>query len=173
MWPSFTSNEWMKKEIPIFGEEVVSPKKRQWPARKVIVVAEELVSKKVIRKDPNRTLLPGFLVSAVVLEPWGAHPSPVQGYYGRDHEKYISYHHESRDRNGYLKWLEKWVLGVKDRREYLKLLGEERIRSLSGQAPPEISSGGLRVLRFYSMCLGPQTDSTQGNRLSIALNNCA
>jgi glutaconate CoA-transferase, subunit A len=99
-------------------------------SRKVIVVAEELASKKVIQKDPNRTLLPGFLVSAVVLEPWGSHPSPVQGYYGRDHEKYISYHHESRDRNGYLKWLEKWVLGVKDRGEYLKLLGEERIKSL-------------------------------------------
>ncbi len=100
-------------------------------SRKVIVVAEELVSKEVIRKDPNRTLLPGFLVSAVVLEPWGAHPSPVQGYYGRDHEKYITYHHESRDRSGYLKWLERWVEGVKDRKEYLKQVGKERIRSLS------------------------------------------
>ncbi len=68
-------------------------------ARKIIVVAEELVSKRVIRKDPNRTLFPGFLVSAVVIEPWGAHPSPVQGYYDRDHEKYVTYHHESKDRN--------------------------------------------------------------------------
>ena len=100
-------------------------------SRKVIVVAEELVNKKVIRKDPNRTLLPGFLVSAVVIEPWGAHPSPVQGYYGRDHEKYITYHHESRDRNEYLKWLEKWVVGVTDRKEYLRQVGEERIKSLT------------------------------------------
>ncbi len=99
-------------------------------ARKVLVVAEEIVSKKVIRRDPNRTLIPGFLVTAVVQEPWGAHPSPMQGYYNRDHEKYMSYHRESKEREGYLKWLEKWVLGVKNREEYLKLLGEEKTKSL-------------------------------------------
>jgi glutaconate CoA-transferase subunit A len=99
-------------------------------ARKVIVVVEEVVSKKVICRDPNRTLIPGFLVSAVVPEPWGAHPSPIQGYYNRDHEKYITYHNESKEREGYLRWLEKWVTGVKDRREYLKLLGEEKMKSL-------------------------------------------
>jgi glutaconate CoA-transferase subunit A len=99
-------------------------------ARKVIVVVEEVVSKKVIQRDPNRTLIPGFLVSAVIPEPWGAHPSPMQGYYNRDHEEYVTYHHASRERDGYLKWLETWVLGVGDRKEYVKLLGEEKIRSL-------------------------------------------
>jgi glutaconate CoA-transferase subunit A len=99
-------------------------------ARKVIVVVEEVVSKKVIRRDPNRTLLPGFLVHAVIPEPWGAHPSPIQGYYNRDHEEYITYHHESKERQGYLKWLGKWVLGVKERKEYLTLVGEEKMRSL-------------------------------------------
>jgi len=99
-------------------------------ARKVIVVVEEVVSKKVIRRDPNRTLIPGFLVHAIIPEPWGAHPSPIQGYYNRDHEKYAFYHHESKQREGYLKWLEKWVLGVKDRREYLTLVGEEKMKSL-------------------------------------------
>jgi glutaconate CoA-transferase subunit A len=59
----------------------------------------------------------------------------MQGYYNRDHEKYMTYHQESRGREGrgregYLMWLEKWVLGVRDRREYLKLLGEEKIKSL-------------------------------------------
>lgn len=99
-------------------------------ARKVLVVAEEIVSKKVIRRDPNRTLIPGFLVSAVIQEPWGAHPSPMQGYYNRDHEKYMSYHRESKEREGYLRWLEKWVLGVKNREEYVRLLGEEETKSL-------------------------------------------
>jgi len=99
-------------------------------ARKVIVVVEEVVSKKVIQRDPNRTLIPGFLVHAVIIEPWGAHPSPVQGYYNRDHEKYIHYHHESRERDGYLKWLRNWVLGVRDREEYLQLVGGGKIRSL-------------------------------------------
>jgi glutaconate CoA-transferase subunit A len=99
-------------------------------ARKVMVVVEEVVSKKVIQRDPNRTLIPGFLVDAVIPEPWGAHPSPIPGYYNRDHDQYISYHNGSKERDGYLKWLGKWVLGVKDRKEYLKLLGEEKIKSL-------------------------------------------
>jgi glutaconate CoA-transferase subunit A len=67
--------------------------------------------------------------------PWfqnrgGAHPSPMPGYYNRDHEQYITYHHESRDREGYLKWLDRWVLGVENRKEYLKRMGEERMRLL-------------------------------------------
>src|SRR5512139_3105173 len=67
-------------------------------AQKVLVVVEEIVSKKMIQRDPNRTLIPGFLVNAVIQEPWGAYPSPMQGYYNRDHEKYMLYHQESRDR---------------------------------------------------------------------------
>jgi len=99
-------------------------------AQKIIVVVEEIVSKKVIQRDPNRTLIPGFLVSAVIPEPWGAHPSAMQGYYNRDHEKYMTYHRESRKREEYLKWLEQWVLGVRNREEYLTLLGEEKRKSL-------------------------------------------
>ena len=99
-------------------------------ARKVIVVVEEVVSSGVIRRDPNRTLLPGFLVSAVVPEPWGAHPSPVQGYYHRDHPHYIAYHKESKNREDYLRWLEKWVFEVKNREDYVKRLGEKRMGML-------------------------------------------
>ena len=99
-------------------------------ARKVLVVVEEIVKKKVIERDPNRTLIPGFLVSAVIQEPWGAHPSPMQGYYNRDHEKYMTYHQESKERDIYLKWIEKWVIGVENREGYLNLLGEERMKSL-------------------------------------------
>jgi glutaconate CoA-transferase subunit A len=99
-------------------------------AQKVIVVVEEVVSEKVIRRDPNRTLLPGFLVHAVVPEPWGAHPSPMQGYYNRDHGHYVRYHQESRDRQGYLKWIDTWVRGVEDRKEYLKHLGSKGRDSL-------------------------------------------
>ncbi len=99
-------------------------------AKKVIVIVEEVVSGKLIRRDPNRTLIPGFLVSAVVPEPWGVHPSPVQGYYNRDHQHYVAYHSRSKEREGFLEWLGKWVLGVKDRQEYLKLLGEDKLKSL-------------------------------------------
>ncbi len=100
-------------------------------AKEVIVVAEEIVEAEVIASDPNRTLIPGFLVTAVVHEPCGAHPSPVQGYYGRDHAFFSQYHEQSRERKDFAQWLERWVLGVRDRREYMQQLGACRVEALA------------------------------------------
>jgi glutaconate CoA-transferase, subunit A len=99
-------------------------------ARKVIVVAEEIVEPEVISSDPNRTLVPGFLVSAVVHEPWGAHPSPVQGYYGRDHAFFEQYHDASRRLEDFEEWLTHWILHVPDRRTYVNQLGAARTEGL-------------------------------------------
>lgn len=99
-------------------------------SRKVIVVAEEIVAPEVIASDPNRTVIPGFKVAAVVHEPWGAHPSPVQGYYGHDHAFFTQYHEQSRTREDYERWLERWVVGVPDRKAYMNLLGACRVESL-------------------------------------------
>jgi glutaconate CoA-transferase subunit A len=99
-------------------------------AKKVIVVAEEIVEPEVILSDPNRTLIPGFLVSAVVHEPWGAHPSPVQGYCGRDHAFFADYHAQSRTAEGAREWIARWVTGVADRRAYMKQLGDDRVGTL-------------------------------------------
>lgn len=99
-------------------------------SRKVIVVAEEIVPPEVIASDPNRTLIPGFLVAAVVHEPWGAHPSPVQGYYGRDHAFFAEYHEHSRRQEDFERWLDHWVLKVSSRAGYLKQLGDSRIAGL-------------------------------------------
>ena len=99
-------------------------------AKKVILTCEEIVDHEVILSDPNRTLIQGFLVSSVVHEPFASHPSPTQGYARRDDDFYFDYHKESRTREGFERWLEKWVLGVKDHKEYLSWLGEERVRKL-------------------------------------------
>ncbi|MFZ0038868.1 MAG: CoA-transferase [Candidatus Acidiferrales bacterium] len=99
-------------------------------ARKVIIVAEEIVAAEVIASDPNRTLVPGFLVASVVHEPGGAHPSPVQGYYGRDHEFFTDYHAQSRKLEDFEHWLEKWVVRMADRRAYLDQLGASRFSGL-------------------------------------------
>ena len=99
-------------------------------AKKVIVSAEEIVSADVIASDPNRTVIPGFLVSAVVHEPFGAHPSPVQGYYNRDNEFFRAYHTETKTPADYARWRAKWVDGVSNRAEYMKALGSERLESL-------------------------------------------
>jgi glutaconate CoA-transferase subunit A len=99
-------------------------------ARKLIIVAEEIVEPAVIASDPNRTLIPGFLVSAVVHEPWGAHPSPVQGYYGRDHEFFSQYHDQTRRLEDFEQWLTHWILQAPDRRTYVNLLGTPRTEAL-------------------------------------------
>jgi glutaconate CoA-transferase subunit A len=100
-------------------------------ARTVIVVAEDVVAPEIIRSDPNRVLVPGFKVAAVVHAPGGAHPSPVQGYYNRDHEFFHEYHLATRAREGMDAWLQEWVYGLPDRAAYLARLGEERWRALA------------------------------------------
>lgn len=99
-------------------------------AKHVIVVAEEIVSPKVIASDPNRTVVPGFLVSAVCEVPYGGHPSPVQGYYNRDDNYYAEYHKATKTRADFEAWLAHWVTGVKDRKEFLERLGADRVAGL-------------------------------------------
>ncbi len=99
-------------------------------SRTVIVVCEELVARDVIRSDPNRLLVPGFMVTAVVHLPWGAHPSPVQGHGNRDHALYADYHRRSATAEGAEAWLREWVLDLPDHAAYLAKLGRERLERL-------------------------------------------
>jgi glutaconate CoA-transferase subunit A len=112
-------------------------KEAAFAAERVIVVVEDLVDESVIRADPNRTVIPGLIVDAVVVEPWGAHPSYVQGAYDRDNAFYREWDAISREAASTEAWLEEWVYGVGDRAEYVRKLGAERIASLrpSGSAP--------------------------------------
>jgi len=102
-------------------------------AKKVILTCEEIVDHEVILSDPNRTVIPGFVVSSVVHEPFGAHPSPTQGYSRRDDDFYFEYHKATRTREGFEQWLHKYVLGVKDHPAFLNLLSSERIAKLKPQ----------------------------------------
>ncbi len=92
-------------------------------AKRVIVVAEEIVEPEVIASDPNRTVIPGFLVNAVVECPYGAHPSPVQGYYKRDDAFFRQYHEQTKTKADSDSWLNRWVYSTADRRAYMNQLG--------------------------------------------------
>jgi glutaconate CoA-transferase subunit A len=99
-------------------------------AARVIVVAEEIVSRDVISSDPNRVLTPPQKVCAVVHAPGGAHPSPVQGVWGRDHEFYTEYHAATKTSAGFDEWRAAWIDGVADRERYLDRLGADRVERL-------------------------------------------
>src|SRR5439155_17746385 len=93
-------------------------------SKKVIVAVEELVDESVIRADPNRTLIPGLIVDAVVHEPYGAHPSYVQGYYDRDNESYLTWDKLSQDHAAVLAWLDEWVYGLENHAAYVRKHGQ-------------------------------------------------
>ena len=99
-------------------------------AKRVIVVAEEIVEPEVIASDPNRTVIPGFLVNAVVECPYGAHPSPVQGHYKRDDAFFRQYHEHTKTKADSDAWLDRWVFATADRRAYVNQLGACRVEEL-------------------------------------------
>jgi len=105
-------------------------------AERVIISCEELVDPAVTLSDPNRILLPETKVVAVVHEPGGAHPSPVQGFWKRDHALDNAYAAESRTREGYEAWLKRWVLDVPDRKTYMTMVEVDSIL-ITGNRPSE------------------------------------
>lgn len=105
----------------ILGEQ----REAAFAAKRVILTAEEIVDAEVIRSDPNRTLIPSLVVSAVCHVPWCAHPSYTQGYYDRDNDLYLRWEEISKDKASMQAYLDEWVYGVKDREEYLAKLGAE------------------------------------------------
>jgi len=111
-------------------------KEAAFAADRVIVVVEELVDEAVIRADPNRTIFPGLIVDAVVVEPFGAHPSYVQGAYDRDNRFYLDWDAITRDETSIQAWLQEWVHDLDGRAAYVEKLGAERVAGLRpGSAP--------------------------------------
>jgi glutaconate CoA-transferase subunit A len=103
----------------IIGEQ----KEAAFAAKKVILTAEEIVDESVIRSDPNRTMIPAIVVSAVCHVPFACHPSYAQGYYDRDNEFYLAWDKVSESAESTRQYLDEWVYGVKDRNEYWAKLG--------------------------------------------------
>jgi glutaconate CoA-transferase subunit A len=101
--------------------------------KKIIVAAEKIVDRKVIMESPERTIVSAHKVDAVVHEPWGAHPGYMQGFYYTDLEYRFNYAKETKTLEDWEIWLEKWVTGVNDRQEYLKLLGKEKMKKLKAK----------------------------------------
>ena len=100
-------------------------------SNRIIITAEEIVEPDVISRDPNRVITPGYRVSAVVHVPWGGHPSPVPGFYNRDHQGFIDYRAESKTQETFLVWQKRWVDDVQNWQDYTKLLGKKRMAALA------------------------------------------
>jgi glutaconate CoA-transferase subunit A len=111
-------------------------KEAAFAAERVVVVCEELVDGAVIRSDPNRTVIPGLIVDAVVVEPKACHPSFAQGFYDRDNRFYVDWDPISRDPDVLSAWLDEWVYGLESHSDYVAKLGEERWTRLTPASAP-------------------------------------
>lgn len=107
-----------------FGAEMARACKR------LIISAEEIVDTDEIRKYPDRTIIPYYLVDAVVHAPFGSHPGEMAYVYGRDEPIIKEWVESSRTPEGAQAYLDKYVYGVKDHQEYLELIGKERLDQL-------------------------------------------
>lgn len=111
----------------ILGEQ----KDAAFAAKRVIVSVEEIVDESVIRSDPNRTIIPDFVVHAVVEEPWAAHPSFAQGYYDRDNDFYVEWDELTKEADKTDQYLQEWIYGVGNRAEYLHKLPSAKLLKLT------------------------------------------
>jgi len=99
-------------------------------ASRVIIVAEEIWPRERILSDPGLVLAPTLKVAAVVHEPFGAYPSPVQGCYGRGHDFYHRYHEDTRTVDGTRAWLDRWIYAVTDWKGFLGVLGAPALNAV-------------------------------------------
>jgi glutaconate CoA-transferase subunit A len=114
-------------------------------AEKVIVVVEEVVDEATIRQDPNRTLIPGVVVDAVVEEPFACHPSFAQGYYDRDNAFYLEWDRIAKDEATLDAWLDEWVHALANHREYVEKFGDAH---WDGLRPEPAMSGEVDYGRY-------------------------
>lgn len=96
--------------------------------KRLIISAEEIVPNEELRKYPDRTVIPYFLVDAVVHAPFGSFPGEMAYMYGRDEPGIKEWVDMSATAEGARQYLDKYVYGIKDHGEYLNLIGQDRLQ---------------------------------------------
>ena len=110
-------------------------------SKRLIISAEEIVSPEEIRTFPDRTVIPYFLVDAVVHAPFGSHPGEMAFLYERDEEHLRMFLDRARTPEGTRAYLEEWILGVPDHWTYLEKVGLERLYALKRRATTRFGGG--------------------------------
>ena len=101
----------------------------------------------MIRRDPNRTVIPGVVVDAVVEEPFACHPSFAQGYYDRDNAFYLEWDRIAKDPDTLDAWLDEWVYGLANHARVRREVRRRALGSLAagpGALAARSTTGGTR-----------------------------
>ena len=92
-------------------------------AKHVIVTTEKIVDTEVLRRNPDRTILPGFIVDAVVEVPYGAHPTSFFPYYSYDSDFHRAWAEAARDDEKAASFMDRYVRSPATQQEYLEAAG--------------------------------------------------
>jgi acyl CoA:acetate/3-ketoacid CoA transferase alpha subunit len=103
--------------------------------KRLIISTEEIVETEVIRRRPDRTIIPYYLVDAVVVAPFGSHPGELCYRYARDEEQIKLWVEASKEAETARAFLAKHIYDVPDHQAYLDLFGQERLQALTRGAP--------------------------------------
>jgi glutaconate CoA-transferase subunit A len=105
-------------------------------AATVLVTAEEIVSEDEIRRLPDRTVLPGFLVDALAHVPYGSYPHECYGVYDAEPDHFTIYVDAilARGAAGVADYLERYVYAPSSHADYLALFGEARRAAAAARA---------------------------------------
>jgi hypothetical protein len=117
-------------------------------ADRVLVLAEHVVSEDCIRRDPDRNLIPHYMVDAIVECPWGAHPTGCYGLYEPDGRFIQDIYKKTRTQEGLEAWLDEWVFSVSDFDGYLHKLGVPYLKVLKAN-PAEKHSTLIQLQRGW------------------------
>jgi glutaconate CoA-transferase subunit A len=109
-------------------------------SRRILATVEEIVPAALVRSRPDRTVVPGFRVSAVCEVPLGAYPAYVEGFYGRDDAAYADWDKLARSAERLHAWLEAEVRGVPSFADYLARLDPARLAELKAARGRDLRS---------------------------------
>jgi len=99
-------------------------------SKRLIISTEKIVDTDVIRSQPDRTIIPYYLVDAVIEAPFGSHPGEMTGLYERDENHIKNYANDSKDELLVKEYLNKWIFDTKNHKDYLELIGKARLNDL-------------------------------------------
>jgi acyl CoA:acetate/3-ketoacid CoA transferase alpha subunit len=108
-------------------------------SKRLLISTEKIIPTDEIREKPDQTIIPYYLVDAVIEAPFGSHPGEMCYVYERDEPQIKAWVEASRDPETTQAYLQKYIYDLKDHQEYLDLIGKERLQELRDMVP-----GGAR-----------------------------
>jgi acyl CoA:acetate/3-ketoacid CoA transferase alpha subunit len=104
---------------------IIEDRELSLAAKRLIITTEEMVDEEEIRRTPDRTVIPFFLVDAVCEVPYGSHPGNMPCLYYSDEEHMAEWLRLSGSEEGVKEYMERYVHSVEDFSGYIELIGGE------------------------------------------------